>query len=47
MSKKKPVRAKEHAPITNLAEAKAWAAQRDVTEIECLVPDLAGVARSG
>ena len=45
MSKKKPVRAKEHAPITNLAEAKAWAAQRDVTEIECLVPDLAGVAR--
>ncbi len=45
MSKKKAARSSERQPVTNLAEAKAWAAQRDITEIECLVPDLAGVAR--
>lgn len=32
-------------PITNVAQARKWAAARGVTEIECLVPDLAGVAR--
>ena len=37
--------APDPTPITNLAEAKAWAAARGVNEIECLVPDLAGVAR--
>jgi glutamine synthetase len=45
MPKKKNARASEHTPITGLADAKAWAAKRDITEIECLVPDLAGVAR--
>ncbi len=43
MSKKKKIVASE--PVTNLAEAKAWAAAREAIEIECLVPDLAGVAR--
>ena len=33
------------APISTPAEARAWAAARGVTEVECLVPDLAGVAR--
>jgi glutamine synthetase len=32
-------------PIANLAQARKWAVARGVTEIECLVPDLAGVAR--
>ena len=45
MSKKKHAQPTERTPITNLAEARAWAAARGVTEIECLVPDLAGVAR--
>ncbi len=45
MSKKKKIADLDQAPVTNLAEAKAWAAAREVTEIECLVPDLAGVAR--
>ena len=45
MSKKKNISPAERSPITNLAEARAWAAARGVTEIECLVPDLAGVAR--
>ena len=45
MSKKKKLAALAQAPVTNLAEAKAWAAAREITEIECLVPDLAGVAR--
>jgi glutamine synthetase len=45
MSKKKPVEAPASASISNVAEARAWAAARAVTEIECLVPDLAGVAR--
>ena len=45
MSKKKHAIAADRSPITSLAEAKAWALARGVTEIECLVPDLAGVAR--
>ena len=45
MSKKKSARPAERSPITTLAEARAWASARGVTEIECLVPDLAGVAR--
>ena len=45
MSKKKAARSAERQPVTNLAEARAWATQRGITEIECLVPDLAGVAR--
>lgn len=45
MPKKRKPAAAPAAPVTNLAEAKAWAAARGVTEIECLVPDLAGVAR--
>ncbi|MDR3659894.1 MAG: hypothetical protein P4L86_05700, partial [Mycobacterium sp.] len=47
MTKKKKsiVREAEAAPIATVAEARAWAAARRVTEIECLVPDLAGVAR--
>jgi len=35
----------DHGPVTSLAQARAWAGARGVTEIECLVPDLAGVAR--
>ncbi|OYY12612.1 MAG: glutamine synthetase, partial [Rhizobiales bacterium 35-68-8] len=31
--------------VKTLAEAKAWMAARGITEIECTVPDLAGVAR--
>ncbi|WP_332119729.1 glutamine synthetase family protein [Azorhizobium caulinodans] len=31
--------------VGSLAEAKAWMAARGITEIECIVPDLAGVAR--
>lgn len=31
--------------VTTLAEAKAWMAARGITEIECAVPDLAGVGR--
>ncbi|UDQ90847.1 glutamine synthetase family protein [Xanthobacter autotrophicus] len=31
--------------VTSLTEAKAWMASRGITEIECTVPDLAGVAR--
>ena len=42
--KKKPVPAGP-TRILNVAQARAWAAAREVTEIECLVPDLAGVAR--
>jgi glutamine synthetase len=45
MTKKKKTIPAEPAPIANAADAKAWAAARGVTEIECLVPDLAGVAR--
>jgi len=42
--KAKPAPA-EPKVISNIAQARAWAAVRGVTEIECLVPDLAGVAR--
>ena len=42
--KKKPV-ATGPQTITTVTQARAWAAARGVTEIECLVPDLAGVAR--
>jgi glutamine synthetase len=45
MSKKKKLIDLPETPVTNVAEARAWAAARGVTEIECLVPDLAGVAR--
>ncbi len=46
MSKKKPKPLTAGSePITTAAQARAWAAARGVTEIECLVPDLAGVAR--
>jgi len=45
MAKKKTPAPIDRAPITTLAEAKAWANATRVTEIECLVPDLAGVAR--
>jgi glutamine synthetase len=45
MPKKKKLSDPAPAPVTTLAEARAWAAARGVTEIECLVPDLAGVAR--
>ena len=45
MAKKKKSVTHEVAPVTNVAEARAWAAARHITEIECLVPDLAGVAR--
>jgi glutamine synthetase len=45
MSKKRKPPAVDAPPVTNLAEARAWAAARGVSEIECLVPDLAGVAR--
>jgi glutamine synthetase len=45
MPKKRKNLSPDPTPVTNLAEAKAWAAARGVTEIECLVPDLAGVAR--
>ncbi len=46
MPKKKPkFHAANTAPIATASEAKTWAAARGVTEIECLVPDLAGVAR--
>jgi glutamine synthetase len=45
MAKKKRKSPSADAPVTSHAQAKAWAAARGVTEIECLVPDLAGVAR--
>ena len=45
MAKKKSTAALHKTPITTVAEARAWAMARGVTEIECLVPDLAGVAR--
>ncbi len=31
--------------VTSLAEARAWLAQRRIEDIECVVPDQAGVAR--
>jgi glutamine synthetase len=45
MAKKKKSIIHDAAPVTNVAEARAWAAARGISEIECLVPDLAGVAR--
>lgn len=45
MSKKRKSSAPPDPAVSDLAGAKAWAAARGVTEIECLVPDLAGVAR--
>jgi glutamine synthetase len=45
MAKKKKLSDPKPEPVTNLAEARAWAAARGVTEVECLAPDLAGVAR--
>jgi len=45
MAKKKKLSDPAPEPVSNFAEARAWAAARGVTEIECLVPDLAGVAR--
>ena len=45
MPKKKSLSAPERTPISSVADARAWAMARGVTEIECLVPDLAGVAR--
>jgi glutamine synthetase len=45
MAKKKKLSDPAPEPVTSFAEARAWAAARGVTEIECLVPDLAGVAR--
>ncbi len=45
MAKKKSPAARPKTPIATVAEARAWAMARGVTEIECLVPDLAGVAR--
>jgi glutamine synthetase len=45
MAKKKKTVPTDIGRITNVTQARAWAAERNVTEIECLVPDLAGVAR--
>ena len=45
MAKKPKTPALRPAPVANVAEAKSWASAHGVTEIECLVPDLAGVAR--
>ncbi len=44
MAKKRAVPT-THRPITTAAEAQAWADEQRVTEIECVVPDQAGVAR--
>ena len=45
MAKKHKPLPQARTPVSSLAEARAWAAARGITEIECLVPDLAGVAR--
>ena len=45
MTKKKKTAAAQPLVVTNVAQARAWSMARGVTEIECLVPDLAGVAR--
>ena len=45
MAKKHKPLTQARTPINNLPEARAWASARGITEIECLVPDLAGVAR--
>jgi len=45
MAKKKKSDLIPDEVVTTAAEARAWSNAREVTEIECLVPDLAGVAR--
>jgi len=48
MSKKRPENepaAPNNDPVATIADAKKWVAARRVTEIECVVPDQAGVAR--
>lgn len=45
MAKKSKPKSPQTSPIATLTEARRWAAAHGVTEIECLVPDLAGVAR--
>ena len=45
MSKKKSLERPARPVISNAAEARMWASSRAITEIECVVPDLAGVAR--
>jgi glutamine synthetase len=45
MAKKKQMRAAARAAVSDVAQAKSWALAREITEMECLVPDLAGVAR--
>ena len=45
MATKKSIDRPARPVISNVAEARAWAASRGITEIECVVPDLAGVAR--
>lgn len=45
MPKKKKSPPRPATPVTDVAQARMWAAERGMTEIECLVPDLAGVAR--
>ena len=45
MPKKKKPAASEPTLVKTAVQARAWAAVRGVTEIECLVPDMAGVAR--
>jgi glutamine synthetase len=46
MTKKKPAASRvEDDPVLTLTEAKKWVSARRVTEIECVVPDQAGVAR--
>ena len=45
MAKKPKTAEREPGEVRNAADARKWASARGVTEIECLVPDLAGVAR--
>ena len=46
MAKKKTIKAAERTRgVTTLDEARAWLAERHIEEIECVVPDQAGVAR--
>src|ERR1700692_2929623 len=44
MAKKRAAQT-SHRPITTFAEAQQWALDQQVTEVECVVPDQAGVAR--
>ncbi len=45
MPKKKKPASPPALSVATVAEARAWSSAHGVTEIECLVPDLAGVAR--